>query len=200
MSNSPLSPKIWAPKTVAETLEIYADWADSYDDDLGHRGYHTPARIAEALAPLVDPGETILDFGCGTGVSGAALQAVGLGPLHGTDISKEMVEHAKAKALYEKLWVSEPGAAPEPYGVIVAAGVVSLGAAPPETLDTLIEAVHPGGLLAFSFNDPTLQDGRYDAQLNAALTDGRVATVSRVHGPHIDDVDMGADVIVLRRT
>lgn len=57
----------------------------------------------------------------------------------------------------------------------------------------------PGGLVALSFNDPTLEDGRYEAQLQEQVAGGTVEILFREHGPHLDDMNMGSDVIVLKR-
>ena len=199
----PMRPQLWTERPVEETIAVYRDWAKTYDADVAGRGYRTPGRMAAMLKLHLPEGHgPILDFGCGTGISGAALAAAGIGPLHGTDITDEMVEVARTKGLYEKLWVGDPGAQPaQPgdYDVIFAAGVVSLGAAPPETLDNLIDALAPGGLLILSFNDPTLENGSYDAQLQKHLDQGAVSLIAREHGPHLDDMDMGSDVILLRR-
>ena len=198
MPDKVLKPQLWTPRPVAETIDVYTDWADRYDADVKERGYVTPARIAEALARFIEPGRTILDFGCGTGLSGLALKAVGLGPLHGSDITEAMVDLAEEKDIYEKLWTSQPGdAPPDGYAAIVATGVVSLGAAPPEPFDRLLDALAPGALLAMSFNDPTLEDGSYDARLEARADD--FETLFREHGPHLTGAEMGADVMVLRR-
>lgn len=199
---SPIKPKLWTPRPVEETIAVYRDWANNYDSDLTKGGYHTPLRIAAALAPLLQGRGPVLDFGCGTGMSGSALAALGIGPLHGTDITDSMLELAETKGIYDKLWLGEPGAQPaEPgtYAAIVAAGVVSLGAAPPETLDQLVDALAPGDFLALSFNDPTLADGRYDARLQDHLNQKTVVLEFREHGPHLDSMEMGSDVIVLRR-
>jgi len=203
MSKDPLKPTLWTPRPVEETLKVYADWADTYDADVSARGYHTPERIAAALATLLEGEGPILDYGCGTGVSGVALKRAGLGPLHGTDISAEMLERVAAKNVYDSVWQGQPSevpATPGTYRAIAAVGVVSLGAAPPETMDLLMDALGPGGLLAMSFNDPTLEDGSYDAHLSAAVDAGRVEVIYRKHGPHLDDLGMGSDVIILRRT
>lgn len=200
-NKTPLKPQLWTERPVDETIAVYKDWAASYDADVSSRGYHTPKRIAEALAAHYTGG-TVLDFGCGTGISGLALRAVGIGPLHGTDITQEMLDLAAQKEVYETLWCGTPGAVPaEPgtYVAIVAAGVVSLGAAPPETLSQLLDALAPGGVLAFSFNDATLDIGSFDAVLDSEITAGRAEILSRAHGPHLDDMNMGSDVIVLRR-
>ncbi|MEL7459624.1 MAG: methyltransferase domain-containing protein [Pseudomonadota bacterium] len=198
-----LKPGLWQDRPVAETMAVYRDWAATYDAEVTARGYHTPARIATELARHLggDP-RPILDFGCGTGLSGWALRAVGIGPRHGTDIVPAMVDQARPLNLYDRLWVSEPGdldVAPGTYQAIVAAGVISLGAAPPETLDLLVAALGPGDVLALSFNDPSLEHGGYDAQLQSHIEAGRLTLLHREHGPHLDDVDMGSDVIILRR-
>lgn len=201
MTHDPLKPTLWTPRPVEETIAVYTDWADSYDADLAKRGYHTPARIAAALrAQMVDDGP-VLDFGCGTGLSGRALQELGFGPLDGTDITREMAEKAQAKGIYRTVSVGKPGeapCAPGAYRAIVATGVISLGAAPPETLDLVTASLSAGDFLAFSFNDPTLDDGRYDAHLQQLVGDGTLEILSREHGPHLDDLKMGADVIVVR--
>lgn len=203
MSEDTLQPQLWKPRSVDETLDVYKDWADTYDDDVTGKGYVTPFRIADALSGLIEPGHAILDFGCGTGISGAALTAKGLGPVDGTDISEPMVDKARAKGIYRSLWVSEPGetpATPGDYEVIVAAGVISLGAAPPETLDQLLASSAAGGFILLSFNDPTIEHGSYDAYLETVIADGKADLISRDHGPHLTDIEMGSDVIVLRRT
>lgn len=198
-----MRPQLWTERPVEDTMVVYTDWAESYDADVGGKGYHTPGRIAAALAQhLSDKSALILDFGCGTGLSGTALRAAGFDNLHGTDITPAMVDLAGPKGIYRKLWVSVPGeldASPGQYSAIVAAGVVSLGAAPPETMDMLINALSPGGLLAMSFNDPTLADGRFQTQLETHLAAGRIKTLFRAHGPHLDDMEMCSDVMVLTR-
>lgn len=198
-----LRPQLWTERPVEETISVYTDWAKTYEAEVSERGYHTPARIAEALAPrLPETDLPILDFGCGTGLSGLALKLAGLGPLHGTDITAAMVEQARPKGIYETLWVDEPGQISSPMGsyrAIVAAGVVSLGAAPPETMDILVDHLTKGQILAMSFNDPTLAHGGFDARLDHHLDNGALKIVFREHGPHLDDVEMKSDVIVLER-
>ncbi|WP_095589641.1 class I SAM-dependent DNA methyltransferase [Actibacterium ureilyticum] len=202
MTDKPMTPQLWTDRSVDDTIAVYRDWAASYDADLGGGGYHTPLRLAQALQPHLPSDALILDFGCGTGISGAALRAVGFTRLHGVDITPEMLDRARPKAIYDDLRLSQPGtvpAQPGTYAAIVATGVISLGAAPPETLNLLIDALARGGLIALSFNDPTLADGRYDTALQAQVDAGMVTVLSRAHGPHLDGMNMGSDVIVLKR-
>lgn len=199
-----LKPQLWSERSLSETQAVYDDWAASYDADLAGRGYHTPRRLAEALAAHVSPdARPLLDYGCGTGLCGLALRAVGIEPLHGTDINEAMLAEAAPKGIYERLWQTEAGvldAAPGTYRAIAAAGVISLGAAPASAMDPLIAALRTGDLLGMSFNDPTLEHGGYDAHLQTHLDAGRVELVTRAHGPHLDSENMGADILILKRT
>ena len=196
-----LKPELWTARTVEETQALYAKWADTYDADVNGRGYRTPARLAAALTTFAPPTAPILDFGCGTGISGAALHAAGYTTLDGTDITPEMLAKAAETGLYRKTWLSDPGELSfgrGAYPVIVAAGVVSFGAAPPETLGALVAKLATGGLLAFSYNDPTLADQSYADAIDDEVAAGRVEVAFREHGPHLDDIGMGSDVIILR--
>lgn len=202
------TPKLWTPRSVKETQALYADWADSYDDDITAMAYATPDRIAQALVAVgADAKMPVLDFGCGTGLSGAALHRHGFSQIDGTDITPEMLSRAERKStktgpLYRRLWQGTPGkiaAQPGDYGTIVATGVISLGAAPPDMLAVLMGALAPSGLLAFSYNDPTLADETYLDALAALLDNGTATQVFREHGPHLNAKVTGSDVIVLRR-
>ncbi|MGR3435543.1 MAG: class I SAM-dependent DNA methyltransferase [Shimia sp.] len=189
-----------APRSADETRALYDDWAEAYDADVEGAGYATPGRIAAALVGGLREDEPILDFGCGTGLSGRALRAAGFSVVDGCDISPEMLARAEASGAYRDLRPAEPGAIPFDPGahrVAIAAGVISAGAAPPETLNLLVDHLPSGGLLAFSLNDPSLALGTYDAALDALVAEGRVRVVSRENGPHLPAKDMRSDVVVV---
>lgn len=197
--------QLWSPRPVKETRKVYADWAESYDADVAAWGYATPARIAMALRRTganVDKG--VLDYGCGTGLCGLALRAAGFDVIDGTDISPEMLEKAQAREVYRALWLGEPGSlghvGPGDYAAIAACGVVSLGAAPPETLDLLIGAMAPGTRLAFSFNQATMADRSYTDRLDIATLAPDMDLIFEEDGPHLPAKNMTSTVYVLQRT
>lgn len=197
-----LQPSLWTPRPVEETIAVYADWADNYEIEVVARGYRTPDRLAKALTNFTTTDVDVLDFGCGTGIGGAALRRAGFTSVDGTDVTAEMLAKADARGIYRKTWHSSPtdmGFSKGAYPVIAAIGVISLGAAPANTLPPLVAQLEKDGLLAMSFNDPTLADETYIDALKTEVSDGHVEVVFREHGPHLDDVGMGSDVIILRR-
>ncbi len=207
MTDKKLAPPLWKPRSVAETQAIYAEWADHYDQDVAAMNYATPMRVADAVRPFVPTTASILDFGCGTGLSGLALAKAGYALIDGADINKEMLKFAYSKyvdgrAVYRNLSLGAAGhvqAAPGDYMCIVATGVISLGAAPPDLLRTLLKALAPQAFLAFSYNDPTLSDANYASALDSVLADGTARLRFREHGPHLSREVTGSDVIVLQR-
>ena len=127
---------------------------------------------------------------------------LGFTTIDGTDITPEMLDLARTKEVYRNLWQSIAGELdikPDTYTTILAAGVISLGAAPAETLDLLLGILPTGGHLAFSYNDPTLANPTYIGHLEDILSSKGFHLVFREHGPHLPEKGMGSDVIVLRK-
>lgn len=187
-----------------ETRAHYDRWAASYEAEVAENGYATPARVAEALWSQVGDAErAVLDFGCGTGLSGLALRRAGFALIDGIDPSPEMLAGAREKQAYRSLTVIElddpAPIAPESYDLIAAIGVLGTGAAPPETLDMILAALPRGGLLGFSYNDHTLADPAYTGRLKDAIGAGRVRLLFREHGPHLPGMALESDVYVIEK-
>jgi predicted TPR repeat methyltransferase len=197
--------KAYALDSPEATRALYDRWADSYDDEIAANGYATPGRVARALAAQVDdPATPVLDYGCGTGLSGQALRAAGFLVIDGMDPSQAMLDGARSKGVYRSLTLLDlADAAPVPqgaYAAITAAGVIGVGAAPAATLDLLLTALPPQGLLAFSFNDHALADPQFEGRLAPWLECGDARLLFREHGPHLPGAGLGATVFVVART
>jgi predicted TPR repeat methyltransferase len=186
----------------AGAAKLYREWAPSYDAELTEGGYATPQRIAAALADAGAPRDApVLDFGCGTGLSGQALAAAGFAAIDGWDAGAEMLEQARAKGVYRDLTLIDP-AQPMPqarYAAIGAAGVIAPSHAPPETLPALAERLAPGGVLAFSFNEGALNDPGYMGAAQALIDDPAFTLRDRTSGVHIARLGSTSDVFVLGR-
>lgn len=197
-------PKVYNLSTPEETRLLYDEWADSYDTEIMENGYATPLRVARALAAqLKNLDRPVLDFGCGTGLSGAALIQTGFTAVDGADLSADMLAEAREKGVYRDLWQVHAGSDlpfdPGDYGAITASGVIGSGAAPGETFDLLLDALAPHGLLAFSFNDHALTDPDYEGRLRSAIESGAVHVLFQEHGDHLPGIGLGATVYVIEK-
>ena len=188
----------------ADLRPFYAQWAPSYDQEVGENGYVTPLRIAEALARHVkDLSIPILDYGCGTGVSGQAFQEVGFLTIDGVDISAEMLKVAAQKKIYRRLEVFAPETGPNlklgAYQIIAAVGVIGAGAAPLAVLDKMMALLAPKGLLVFSFNDHTLEDPAYDGLVEDYVNQGQAVLHLKEYGDYLSKQKINSNIYILEK-
>ncbi|MEM7321097.1 MAG: methyltransferase domain-containing protein, partial [Pseudomonadota bacterium] len=196
--------KTYSPKSAGEAQEHYDRWAATYEQEVADNGYATPQRIAEALwRHLPEAQAPVLDFGCGTGLSGLALRLVGFEVVDGADPSSEMLEIARQKDTYRAvtlLDISDPvPIAKGQYRAVVGAGVFGIGAAPPDAFDGVMHGLSSGGLFAFSYNDHALADASFTGKLNEWLDCGAARLLFREHGPHLPAIGLNAEIYVIER-
>ena len=187
-----------------DSRELYASWASTYDNEVQKNGYVTPERVAKALKDIVtNQSEVILDYGCGTGLSGSALQAVGFTNIDGLDVSQEMVSLAEKKSIYKKLTVFDPSTKipvhADQYKIITAIGVIGAGAAPLEVFDNLFSLLPPSGLFVFSFNDHTLSDPNYEGKVNQCLSSGQAIILHKSYGNHLPKANLKSNIYILKK-
>lgn len=182
---------------------LYDDWADSYEAEVGENGYATPARLARALATITgDKAQAILDYGCGTGLSGAALAAEGFTTIDGMDPSPGMLDQCRKRGLYRDLIaldLSQPlPIAQDQYKVIMAIGVISTGAGPASLMDVLINLLPKGGLFGLSLNDHALADPDYPAGI-ARLKEAGHKLLIEDYGTHLPGIDLKSMIYLFER-
>lgn len=155
-----------------ELAAAYAEWADHYDQDLlGELGYVAPALACERLLNyLTDPLARILDAGCGTGIVGKLLHQEGYLNLEGLDYSLHMLDKAREKGLYRKLYQADLTAPLEmadgAYDAIVSVGTFTCGHVGPEAFNELIRVTKPGGYLCFSVRDQAWEEDDYQTAMD----------------------------------
>lgn len=154
------------PKTAEGAKQLYDVWAKDYDASLESWGYPAPRRVAEVLSEFGCGASThVLDLGCGTGLSGAALRAGGIGTeggVVGTDISQASLDISLAKGLYTRTVfanLDEPlafdGAS---FDAVACVGVLSYVERFDVLFSELCRILRPGGVFVATHRD-ILWDG-----------------------------------------
>ncbi len=196
--------KAYSARDADATRALYDGWAASYEAEIAENGYVTPGRSAAALAQCVeDKTIPLLDFGCGTGLSGLALGMAGFTTIDGVDVSADMMEVAKAKNVYRSLQQIEAGQLPNhkpgDYAAIAAIGVIGAGAAPISVFDQLMTALGKGGKLVFSLNDHALEESQNTARINEWTDCGAARILFCEYGDHLPGINLKANVYVLEK-
>lgn len=157
---------VYSAKTPEELSAAYAAWAATYDAETASLGYLLPFLIAAWVARYVPTGEgPLLDAGCGTGLSGPSLRALGYQALAGLDLSKDMLRIAGSRGVYEDLRQAELGGRlPWPDGhfrAFFSTGVFTLGHAPASGLHELVRITAKGGHAIFTVRDQVFESGGF---------------------------------------
>lgn len=196
--------KSYGKSTLESVRSHYDQWAASYDTEITENGYATPGRCAAALSQFSDDkAAPILDFGCGTGLSGLALKLAGFETIDGLDLSADMLGGAKATGTYRNLDIIQPNAAwPHPdgtYANIAAIGVIGAGAAPITVFHVLMRNLPTGGKLVFSLNDHALADPKNEGAISEWTDCAAAHLLFKEHGDHLPGIDLKSNVYVIEK-
>jgi SAM-dependent methyltransferase len=181
-----------------DSRKLYADWAADYDQTFATaEDYQLHFHTAQAFRAAHGRGP-VLDVGAGTGLCGAVLADMGIGPIDATDISDEMLGRAEAKDIYRDLIAANLldglPVAPGTYAGIVSSGTFTTGHIGPEGFAPLLPVARRGAVFAVSINArhyesagferafQTLMGRIRDLHLNEVSIYGQKAT-----GAHKDD-------------
>ena len=148
--------------------KAYAEWAATYDSETASLGYLLPFLITAWVARHVPVGEgPLLDAGCGTGLSGPSLKALGYGDIAGLDLSEDMLKLAGSRNAYSELKKAMLGdPLPWPDGhfrAFFSTGVFTIGHAPASGLRELVRITKSGGHAIFTVRDQVFESGGFQA-------------------------------------
>lgn len=161
--------QVYAARNEIELAAAYAAWSNGYDRETAALGYCLPFMIAAWVARYVpaDAGP-LLDAGCGTGLSGPYLAALGYPEIDGLDMSAEMLALARGRGVYRNLIEAALGGRlpieNATYAAAFSTGVFTEGHAPASSLDDLARIVRPGGYVIFTVRDSVLEAGGFRAK------------------------------------
>ena len=146
----------YALKSPEDNKRLYAEWAGDYDEGFAAReDYQLHIQTARAFVSAGGQGP-VLDVGAGTGLCGAVLAGLGVGPIDATDISAEMLDQAMRKDIYrDAIEADLHQGLPVPresYAGIVSSGTFTHGHLGPNVFPALLRAARPGAQFALSIN------------------------------------------------
>ncbi|SFR48523.1 class I SAM-dependent DNA methyltransferase [Litoreibacter janthinus] len=195
--------KVYETSGAEATRELYDAWSSSYNEEISENGYQTPRRVAQALATISeDQTLPVLDYGCGTGLSGAELQSAGFSTLDGADPSTGMLAQARQTGHFRELIeldLSQPlPFKPNTYQAITAIGVISTGAGPASLMDDLIALLPSGGLFGFSLNDHALADPEYANGVQRLRQAGHALRIEN-YGAHLPGLGLKSTIYIFEK-
>lgn len=196
--------KLTAMRGPGDSLDVYEAWANTYEEDLtSNYGYVAPRIAVDAFAEISPEADSVIDFGCGTGLVGVALYAAGYTRVDGVDISPAMLSEARAKGVYRNLLeadLSKQAALPEGhYAGAIAVGCFGSGHLGPEHFGGLIRAVRPGGTIVLYTNGiPYLEDD-YPAHIDSLVARGVWEVVKTEESNYMESRERPGWVIVAKR-
>lgn len=170
------------PRDSASVAEYYDNWAEDYDRTLSEWQYDAPEQVAERLRAELAPEATIIDAGCGTGLSGRALAAAGFTTIDGMDVSARSLERAREFDVYRDLAHVDMQKLPWPYADGIYDGLVCVGVMTylPDSDATLREfrrILKPGGCIILTQRDHLFEERRFGETLAALEKEGLIAGV-----------------------
>jgi len=170
--------RVYGARDDEELRRSYDAWAQDYDGDLIALGYRNPSLACGLTGRFVPSGPAeLLDAGCGTGLLGELLGAIGYSRIAGVDLSDGMLGVARARGAYHELHrmvLGEPLAFDDGRFVAsIALGVLTVGHAPPRALDELVRVTRTGGHVIFTLTTPALEQAGFAAKLEALDAAGR---------------------------
>jgi predicted TPR repeat methyltransferase len=152
-----------SPEALAKA---YTAWAATYDGETAALGYLLPFLITSWVTRYVPAGQgPLLDAGCGTGLTGPQLKALGYHDIAGLDLSKDMLAIAGSRETYNDLKEAALGGPlPWPDGhfrAFFSTGVFTIGHAPASGLHELVRITAKGGHAIFTVRDQVFEKGGF---------------------------------------
>lgn len=141
---------------------VFDGYASRFEANLLSLGYSIPGAIRQALLahPKIAAGQPVgpvLDLGCGTGLAAVAINDLPMGPFTGVDLSRCMLDYARAKKIYDELReadvIADLTAHPQRWPLILAADMLCYFGALEEILALVQARLLPGGWFVFSVEE-----------------------------------------------
>jgi predicted TPR repeat methyltransferase len=171
--------KVYTAQTSEELMDAYKNWASDYDADTVEQfGYVAHIASAQALNNVMEKKDgRILDAGCGTGLVGQELRQMGYTRLDALDYSKEMLDEAQNKNIYQN-HIQADLSVPlkikdDTYEAVVCTGTFTYGHVKANAFDELVRITQPNGIICFTIREGAYEDYGYREKMIDLEKSGR---------------------------
>ena len=190
---------IYASQGADQLRERYDVWAADYDNDLGDLRWSAPQACVDRCSRFAVPEAEILDAGCGTGLVGVALAAIGYTRIIGVDLSPGMLERSAARGVYAELHqgslLDRLPFADDRFGSVVSVGVFTHGHVEGSAFAELARVTASGGHVSITFRDDSFDDLGYRTEQQRLIDDGTWESVEVTEPMALLHED-GADIML----
>ncbi|MEM1288907.1 MAG: class I SAM-dependent methyltransferase [Pseudomonadota bacterium] len=183
---------------------VYDRLPGSYNGLVGALGYTAPELVVNALAKREPFVGTVLDAGCGTGLTGEAIkQKFPDAKMSGFDLSPDMLGVARKTDLYTELKIADATLGlpfqHNQFDVAVSTGLYTLGHVGPEALQPVLDCVKPGGYFALTVFDAAWDELAFDDAIQAMVADRQIVVSSHDRQTHFGLTGQTCRVLVLQK-
>jgi predicted TPR repeat methyltransferase len=196
--------KAYTVETNAEVEDLYREWAARYDADTVDRfGYVAPQVTAEAFARHCrETDRPVIDLGCGTGLSGAALAEHGFTVIDGVDLSRDMLQRAETKGIYrslirgdlaDRLPIDDAS-----YEGGISVGTFTHGHVGPDGLSEALRVLRPGAVFTFTVNEGVWDAQDWTGALEALETAGKADIREIGEAGYLREEGIGCVLVTLK--
>ncbi len=184
----------YALESPEDHKRLYAEWAGDYDEGFAAReDYQLHVHTARAFVSAGGQGP-VLDVGAGTGLCGAVLAGLGVGPIDATDISAEMLDRAMRKDIYRDAIEADLNKGipvpRESYSGVVSSGTFTHGHLGPEALPALLRVARHGAQFALSINAQHYEKLGFAEALHK-MAQGQIQNLTLTEVPIYGDLAVG---------
>ncbi|NWH04043.1 class I SAM-dependent DNA methyltransferase [Desulfobacter latus] len=158
-----------------EVEEYYNKWGKDYEDSVKNWDYDAPEKATALLKEYKQVDGTVCDAGCGSGLTGEALNAGGFKSIIGFDLSPDFAAVAKEKGVYEDVHIVNMNEKPFRYEDNQFANLICIGTLTyiedvPEAVREFARITKPGGMVIFTHRTDMIDD-EFTGKLEAIKAD-----------------------------
>lgn len=187
-----------------DVADYYNNWAPDYDVNLADWNYKAPDQVAAIIGSKLPKDSKIIDAGCGTGLSGKALQSVGFTMIDGIDISLHSLEKAEITGAYRELQAMNMQQLPlsiqtNHYDGLVSVGVLTYLTDSELILKEFCRIVRPNGIIVVTQRSDLMIDRNFKKLLEK-LSDEDVIEQVKISEPqpYLPDNEEFSDQILVQ--